>query len=168
MVPSRLDTLLISSQVEADPHLAKIRQRLLVDPNAHPWYSLDHGILLYKGHLVLPKASPLVPALLQEGQASVVGGHFGFLRTYKRLTRDFFWVGMKNDIKEFVEKCLVCQKNKALTLSPAGLLQPLPIPDKIWNNVTMDFIEGLPKSEGYNSILVVVDRLSKYAYFSLP
>ena len=60
IVPSRLDTSLISSQVEADPHLAKIRQRLLVDPDAYPWYSLDHGILLYKGHLVLPKASPLV------------------------------------------------------------------------------------------------------------
>ena len=97
----------------------------------------------------------------------MVGGHSGFLRTYKRLTRDFFWVGMKNDIKEFVEKCLVCQQNKALTLSPAGLLQPLPIPEKIWDDVTMDFIEGLPKSEGYNSILVVVDQLSKYAHFSL-
>ena len=74
---------------------------------------------------------------------------------------------MKNDIKEFVEKCLVCQQNKTLTLSPAGLLQPLPIPDKIWDDVTIDFIEGLPKSEGYNSILVVVDRLSKHAHFSL-
>ena len=82
-IPNRLDTSLISSQVEANPHLAKIRQRLLVDPDAYPWYSLDHGILLYKGRLVLPKASPLVPALLQEGHASVIGGHFGFLRTYK-------------------------------------------------------------------------------------
>ncbi|RVW62763.1 Retrovirus-related Pol polyprotein from transposon 17.6 [Vitis vinifera] len=83
MDPSRLDTSLISSQVEVDPHLAKIQQRLLVDPDAYPRYSLDHGVLLYKGRLVLPKASPFVPTLLQEGHASVVGGHSGFLRTYK-------------------------------------------------------------------------------------
>ena len=108
MVPSRIDTSLISSQVEADPHLVKIKQRLLADPDAYPRYSLDHGILLYKGRLVFPNASPLVPTLLQEGHASMVGGHSGFLRTYKRLTGDFFWVSMKNDIKEFVEKCLVC------------------------------------------------------------
>ncbi|RVW79535.1 Transposon Tf2-2 polyprotein [Vitis vinifera] len=130
MVPSRIDTSLISSQVEADPHLVKIKQRLLADPDAYP-----------RAFRVL--------ADLQT--------------THKRL----LWVGMKNDIKEFVEKCLVCQQNKTLTLSPAGLLQPLPIPDKIWDDVTIDFIEGLPKSEGYNSILVVVDRLSKYAHFSL-
>ena len=92
MVSSRLDTSLICSQVEINPHLAKIRQKLLVDLDAYPRYSLDHGILLYKGRLVLPKASPLVPALLQEGHASMVGGHSGFLRTYKRLTRDFFFV----------------------------------------------------------------------------
>ncbi|RVW83267.1 Transposon Tf2-12 polyprotein [Vitis vinifera] len=154
------------SRIPISMELATL-MRLLDDPDAYPRYSLDHGILLYKGRLVLPKASPLVPALLQEGHASVVGGHSGFLWTYKRLTRDFFWVDMKNDIKEFVEKCPVCQQNKTLTLSPAGLLQPLPILDKIWDDVTMDFIEGLPKSEGYSSILVVVDRLSKYAHFSL-
>ena len=60
MIPNRLDTSLINSQVKADPHIAKIQQRLLVDPDAYPQYSLDHSILLYKGRLVLPKASPLV------------------------------------------------------------------------------------------------------------
>ncbi|RVW39687.1 Transposon Tf2-8 polyprotein [Vitis vinifera] len=135
--------------------------RMLILGILGPWHSPLQGAPSPS------KSSPLVPAFLQEGHASVVGGHSEFLRTYKRLTRDFFWVGMKNDIKEFVEKCLVCQQNKTLTLSLAGLLQPLSIPDKIWDDVTMDFIEGLPKSEGYNSILVVVDRLSKYAHFSL-
>ena len=90
LIPSRLDTLLVNSQVEVDPHLAKIWQGLLADPNAYPRYSLDHGLLLYKGCLVLPKVSPLIPTLLQEGHASVVRGHSGFLRIYKRLSWDFF------------------------------------------------------------------------------
>ena len=59
----------------------------------------------------------------------------------------------------------MCQKNKYLATTPAGLLQPLPLPDQVWDEVTIDFIEGLPRSEGVDSILVVVDHLSKYAHF---
>ena len=128
IVPSRLDTSLISSQVEADPHLAKIRQRLLVDPDAYPWYSLDHGILLYKGHLVLPKASPLFQHFFKRAMLAWLEGIPGSCRLTNDSYEIFFWVGMKNDIKEFVKKCLVCQQNKTLTLSPVELLQPLSIP----------------------------------------
>ena len=55
----------------------------------------------------------------------MVGGHSGFLRTYKWLTWDFFWVGMKNDIKGFVEKCSMCQQNKVFTLSSVGLIKTI-------------------------------------------
>lgn len=72
---------------------------------------------------------------------------------------------MKGDIKRYVEECMVCQRNKFLALSSAGLLMPLEIPDVIWSDISMDFIEALPKVKGYDVILVVVDRLSKYDHF---
>ena len=62
-------------------------------------------------------------------------------------------------------ECLVCQQNKVETIKTPGLLQPLSIPSQCWEEVSMDFITGLPKSEGKSVIMVVVDRLTKYAHF---
>ena len=95
-----------------------------------------------------------------------MGGHLGFLRTYKHITTNLYWQGMKQDVRHFVEECSICQQNKTQSLTPAGLLQPLIAPSRVWEDITMDFIEGLPKLRGFDSILVVVDRMSKYAHFS--
>jgi hypothetical protein len=72
---------------------------------------------------------------------------------------------MKMSIKKFIKECLICQQNKQENTSLARLLQPLPIPTRIWSDNSLDFVEGLPLSHGHSVILVVVDRLSKYAHF---
>lgn len=72
---------------------------------------------------------------------------------------------MKKDIKEFVFNCVTCQQQKYETLALAGLLQPLPIPSRVWTDISKDFIVGLPPCKGKSVIWVVVDRLSKYSHF---
>lgn len=152
-------------EIQQDPRLLSIRQDLITCVDAHPGYELRNGLLFYKGRLVLPKESSRIPLLLREFHDSPAGGHLGFFRTYKRVVGVVFWEGMKADIKDYIAGCDICQRNKYETLSPAGLLKPLPIPTKVWTDISMDFIGGLPKAHGKDTILVVVDRLSKFAHF---
>ena len=72
---------------------------------------------------------------------------------------------MRKDVVSYVAACEVCQRCKASTLAPSGFLQPLLVPQQVWEGVSMDFIEGLPHSNGFDTILVMVDWLSKYAHF---
>lgn len=94
-----------------------------------------------------------------------MGGHSRIVVTLKRLTNFFYWKGLKNDVRQYVQECELCRRHKSENISPVGLLQPLPIPDIVWADIAMDFIEGLPSSKGKEVILVVVDGLSKYNHF---
>jgi hypothetical protein len=105
--------------------------------------------------------------ILSELHATPTAGHSGFTKTYDRVKCSFFWDGMKQDIRKFVTECEVCQRNKGETVKSPGTLQPLPIPPTIWKDISKDFITGLPKSMNKSVIMVVVDRLSKYAHFLL-
>jgi hypothetical protein len=87
------------------------------------------------------------------------------LKTYHRVKKEFFWDGLKTNVQRFVAECLVQQQNKVETTKILGILQPLSIPSQRWEEVSMDFITGLPKSEGKSVIMVIVDRLTKYAHF---
>jgi len=94
-----------------------------------------------------------------------VGGHSGILRTFKKLRLQFYWPGMHKSVRDYIRGREICQKVKVETLSPARLLQPLPILCQVWDDITLDFIEGLPLSQGKDTIMVVVDQLSKSAHF---
>jgi hypothetical protein len=148
-----------------DPKILKLIQQLQSSSLAPPGYSWLHDELRYKGHLYLSKQSKLKSMILSELHATPTTGHSGFTKTYDRVKRSFFWDGMKQDIHNFVAKCDGCQRNKGETVKSPGTLQPLPIPPAIWKDISMDFITGLPKSRNKSVIMVVVDRLSKYAHF---
>lgn len=103
--------------------------------------------------------------LLENFHQSALGGHSGVKATYQRIKRVFCWPHLKQMVHKFVSECPVCQLVKVEHTHSAGLLQPLPIPGIPWSSISLDFIEALPKSNGKEVILVVVDRLTKYAHF---
>jgi hypothetical protein len=155
----------IQKEVMEDEKLKKIMVDLQENVAAWPGYENRQGTLLYQGRLVLSNTSSLIPSILEEFHATPQAGHSGFYKTYRRIAANVYWVGMKNTIQNFVRSCDTCQRHKYLASSSGGLLQPLPIPNQIWEDLSIDFITGLPKAKGYDAILVVVDRLSKYSHF---
>ena len=77
----------------------------------------------------------------------------------------FHWPGLRVTVKDFILGWDTCKRCKHENVAYPGLLQPLPIPEQSWTSVSMDFIEGLPRSEGKDCVMVVVDRLTKFAHF---
>ena len=86
-------------------------------------------------------------------------------RTLALTEENYYWSRVRDDVEAYVKTCFVCQQDKAEQRVPAGLLEPLPILERPWESISMDFIMGLPKSEGCNIIMVVVDQFSKYGIF---
>ncbi|KAL8087895.1 hypothetical protein AgCh_037873 [Apium graveolens] len=127
-------------------------------------YILDDNIMK-KGKIPVGPDSQLKTKILNWHHNAPGGGHSGRDATIKRIKTIFTWKGLSKDVKEFVRNCQVCQTAKYDTAAFPGLLQPLPVPQEVWLDISMDFITGLPKSNGKDVILVIVDRLSKYGHF---
>ena len=113
----------------------------------------------------MPGDEKLRTRIIGEVHDSLSAGHPGREITYKMVARDFFWPGMSDNIRRYVRNCDVCGRIKPWREGTQGFLKPLPIPDQIWKEISMDFIEGLPTSEGMSCLMVVIDRLSKGAIF---
>ena len=103
--------------------------------------------------------------LLKEKHSGELVGHFGHDKMFSKLNGSYFWPGMRTDVKKFVDRCRIFQHTKGKRQN-TGLYQPLPIPERPWDAVSMDFVLGLPRMQrGCDSIFVVVDRFSKMAHF---
>ena len=103
---------------------------------------------------------------MEEAQNVPYSIHPGGTKMFKDLQAKYWWHGMKRDIASFVARCDSCQRIKAEHQKPAGLLQPMKVPEWKWDEVGMDFIVGLPRSRhGHDAIWVITDRLTKVAHF---
>jgi len=165
--PTWLGGKKLLEEVAKDPAIQKIMTEVQNQQEIKAGYEVKQGVLFYHGRLVISPTSPSIPLLLEEFHSTPSGGHSGFLRTYRRLAENIYWIGMQKRVRDFVRACEVCQRQKYAATTPGGLLQPLPIPNAVWEDVSLDFITGLPKSKGFDAVLVVVDRLSKYGHFIL-
>ena len=135
-----------------------------------PRFSLSSsGLLLMDRRVFVPEFRPergnLRTRILQSKHDHPTAGHFGYNKTLELLRREYVWPSMRADCKQFVSQCVLCARNKPARHRPYGLLQPLPIPERPWHSISMDFIEQLPESNGFTAILVVIDRLSKECIF---
>ncbi len=116
--------------------------------------------------IVVPDVGSLRKDILFECHDAFYSGHMGITKTLKQVETNFWWPKLRDDVKTYVNTCDVCQRSKASTTRIAGLLQPLEIPEKKWECVSLDFITGLtPTKQGHDAILVCVDKLSKMAHF---
>eukprot|EP00253_Pinus_taeda_P017334 PITA_17334 len=126
----------------------------------------DAGIVYFQQRIYVPNQNKIKSLIMDEFHISHYAGHPGYQKMMKAIRKEYFWPGMKKDVVEYLAQCLECQQIKAEHQHPAGLLQPLPIPQWKWEIISMDFITGLPKTKKNNdSIMVVVDKLSKAAHF---
>nr|GFA18298.1 putative reverse transcriptase domain-containing protein [Tanacetum cinerariifolium] len=126
----------------------------------------EDGRLYRGGRIWVPIYGDLRTLIMNEAHAMRYSIHTGADKLYYDLRGLYWWPGMKKDIAMYVSKCLTCSKVKAKHQKPSGLLQQPEIPEWKWENITMDFINKLPRTRnGHNSIWVIVDRLTKFAHF---
>jgi hypothetical protein len=168
MVLSTISSNLLQQVQESwvnDEEVQTVLSKLHNEPAAVTKFTWVDGQLKRKGRLVVGNVTDLRLQIIKYFHQGPLGGHSGVKVTAKKLSAVFYWPGLKQMVKTFVKECDICQRYKPELVAYPGLLQPLPIPTQIWSEISMDFIESLPKSHGKSVIFVVVDRLSKMAHF---
>jgi hypothetical protein len=126
----------------------------------------EQGTIWLKDQICVPEIDSLRETILKEAHDSDYSIHPGSTKMYQDLKQKYWWYGLKRDVAAHVAKCDVCQRVMAEHQRPAGLLHPLKIPQWKWEEIGMDFIVGLPRTPaGYDSIWVIMDRLTKVAHF---
>lgn len=149
----------VKSAYEQDEFCLRLRSDPSLLPNL---YSTRNELIFSGNQLYIPADDSIRTTLLREAHDSPVSGHLGITKTLDLLSRLYFWPKMQQDVREYVNSCRSCQEVKSRNQNLPGLLQPIPFPQKRWQQVSMDLITSLPPSRnGFDAIFVVVDKYSK-------
>src|ERR1700730_17889355 len=155
----------IRSGILLDPVIALILEDLHLN-SADPKWSMDDDRLLREhGRIYVPDVNDLQLCVLCVRHDHPLTRHFGWTKTTALVFRDYTWPKLRGFVSDFCKSCTICGRAKAPRHKPYGTLKQLPIPEKPWNSISMDFIEQLPESSGFTAILVVVDRFTKQGIF---
>jgi hypothetical protein len=155
----------IEASYKDDAYFTNLVQQLVVNANSVLDFAIYSSTIRYKGRIYIGQSTDLKQKIVASLHSSVMNGHSGIKATYQRIKIIFYWPNLRKTVEEFVTQCHIYQRAKAEHCHYPRLLVPLPIPNQAWTHVSMDFIEGLPKSGKHNVILVVVDKLTKYSHF---
>ncbi|WVZ75751.1 hypothetical protein U9M48_023783, partial [Paspalum notatum var. saurae] len=144
-----------------DEKIKEIKE--LIKLNKAPGFRVDaDGTVCHGDRIYVPNIKSIRDLILKEAHETAYSIHPRSEKMYQDLKQKFWWYGMKREVAEYVALCDVCQRVKAEHQKPAGLLQPLKVPEWKWEEIGMDFIVGLPRTQsGFDSIWVVVDRFNQ-------
>jgi hypothetical protein len=159
----------INAAQKSDEGIEHIKRRMRDgDPKVACFCKDAKGTLWFKERLVVPRREAPKKKILDEAHTSMYFIHLGSTKMYHDLRQQFWWTRMKCETARYVSECDTSLKVKADYMKPGGLLQSLSIPDWKWDNISMDFILGLPlTARKFESIWVTMDRLTKCAHFIL-
>ena len=157
----------IRSDPFAQTHIHRLRQKLPpADDRPDPWsLSTDGDFLLYNGLYYVPDHQDVRLDILRSCHDHRLAGHPGISKTINNIRRRYYWPRIIAFVTDYVKSCTACRNAKSIHHKPFGPLKFLPIGERPWDSISMDFIEGLPLSDGFDTILVIVDRLTKMGLF---
>lgn len=164
-----IDSVILDAQIITGLRNDDLAQKILLeqesgDPDPH--FSTDpSGLLLRNGLVYVPDQDDLRLLVTQSHHDHVLAGHPGTKKTLQNIRRRYWWPQMTSFVTRFVASCEECRRAKAIRHKPFGPLRFLPVSKRPWDSISMDFIEGLPLSDGFDSVLVIVDRLTKMGLF---
>jgi hypothetical protein len=150
----------IKEKAMLDNKYRELYKQVAKDGNINKNFSISNDLLCWKNRIYVPEG--ISQWIIQSEHDSKVAGYFGRERTLELISRNFYWVNMERDVRNY---CDICQMTKAPRHAKYGLLHPLELACKPWTHISSDVIADLPESEGATIILMVVDRFTKMVYF---